>query len=102
MADEQRRKFENHGGAYIKKSKKGNTYLSVGVLKAELEQAQTVTGRDGKERVYISLFKNTNKQQDSHPDYNVLVQKPRDNSGDSAPAPKPTAQPASDTEEMPF
>ncbi len=42
---EQRKKFENHGGAYIKKSKAGNTYLSVGVLKADLDEADTVTGR---------------------------------------------------------
>ena len=102
MADEgQKRKFENHGGAYIKTGKgpKKTVYLSVGVIKADLDQAQTVTGRDGKERIYISLFKNTNKKQDSHPDYNVLVQKPR-NGGEQAQAAAP--KPKTDDGEMPF
>lgn len=98
---EQRKKFENHGGAYIKKSKAGNTYLSVGVLKADLDEADTVTGRDGKERIYISLLKNTNKKQDSHPDYNVLVQKPR-NGSEQAAKPAPAAKPPTDSGEMPF
>lgn len=77
----------------MKKSKSGMTYMSGNIV-------------IGGVRTYIAVFKNTNKKDSKHPDYNISISKPlaeqRSETQPAQPAQEPAKEEAGYDAGLPF
>lgn len=97
MANKEARKWIEVGAAWKKEGKKG---LAFSMDPDKLQEWRESAEPNDKGKLTLFVFKNEDKQKDSHPDYRMVGPVPEN----SAPASKPKAKvsPKEDDDDLPF